>query len=61
MNAVRYEQQLERWRVTKPAILRLQVYGGKFVATGFALNDGTPLRPVEIRLDNPSTMCLSWR
>jgi len=36
----------------KSMVARLTRNGGKFLATGFALNDGTPLRSVEIRLDN---------
>ena len=36
----------------KSMVARLARDGSKFVATGFALNDGTPLRSVEIRLDN---------
>jgi DMSO/TMAO reductase YedYZ molybdopterin-dependent catalytic subunit len=36
----------------KSMVARLTRNGEKFVATGFALNDGTPLRSVEIRLDN---------
>jgi DMSO/TMAO reductase YedYZ molybdopterin-dependent catalytic subunit len=38
----------------KSMVARLTRNGGKFVATGLALNDGTPLRSVEIRLDNGS-------
>jgi hypothetical protein len=33
-------------------VARLTRDGSKFLATGFALNDGTPLRSVEIRVDN---------
>ena len=36
----------------KSMVARLTRSGGNFLATGFALNDGTPLRSVEIRLDN---------
>lgn len=36
----------------KSMVARLARNGGRFVATGFALNDGTPLRAVEIRVDN---------
>ena len=36
----------------KSMVARLARNGGRFVATGFALNDGTPLRSVEIRVDN---------
>jgi hypothetical protein len=33
-------------------VARLARDGNKFVATGFVLNDGTPLRSVEVRLDS---------
>jgi DMSO/TMAO reductase YedYZ molybdopterin-dependent catalytic subunit len=36
----------------KSMVARLARDGSKFVATGFVLNDGTPLRSVEVRLDN---------
>jgi DMSO/TMAO reductase YedYZ molybdopterin-dependent catalytic subunit len=36
----------------KSMVARLTRNGEKCIATGFALNDGTPLRSVEIRLDN---------
>ena len=36
----------------KSMIARLTRNGGKLLATGFALNDGTALRSVEIRVDN---------
>jgi DMSO/TMAO reductase YedYZ molybdopterin-dependent catalytic subunit len=36
----------------KSMVGRLTRSGGKFLATGFALNDGTPLRSVEIRVDD---------
>jgi DMSO/TMAO reductase YedYZ molybdopterin-dependent catalytic subunit len=36
----------------KSMVARLVRSGDKFVATGFVLNDGTPLRSVEVRLDN---------
>jgi DMSO/TMAO reductase YedYZ molybdopterin-dependent catalytic subunit len=36
----------------KSMIARLARDGGKFVATGFVLNDGTPLRSVEMSVDN---------
>jgi DMSO/TMAO reductase YedYZ molybdopterin-dependent catalytic subunit len=38
----------------KSMVARLTRNGEKCIATGFALNDGTPLRSVEIRLDNGS-------
>jgi DMSO/TMAO reductase YedYZ molybdopterin-dependent catalytic subunit len=38
----------------KSMVARLTRNGEKYMATGFALNDGTPLRSVEIRLDNGS-------
>jgi DMSO/TMAO reductase YedYZ molybdopterin-dependent catalytic subunit len=44
----------------KSMVARLTRNGSNFVATGFALNDGTPLRSVEISVDNgpwqPTTM-----
>ena len=45
------ETSVSRIRL-KSMVARLTREGGKFVATGFALNDGTPLRSVEIRLDD---------
>jgi hypothetical protein len=36
----------------KSMVARLARDGGNVVATGFALNDGTPLRSVELRIDN---------
>jgi DMSO/TMAO reductase YedYZ molybdopterin-dependent catalytic subunit len=36
----------------KSMVARLTRNGGKLLATGFALNDGTPLRSVELRVDN---------
>ncbi len=36
----------------KSMVARLTHSGSKFLATGFALNDGTPLRSVEIRVDS---------
>ena len=36
----------------KSMVARLARDRNKFVATGFVLNDGTPLRSVEVRLDN---------
>jgi len=36
----------------KSMVARLARDGGNVVATGFALNDGTPLRSVELRVDN---------
>ena len=36
----------------KSMVARLARDGGKFVATGFVLNDGTPLRSVELSVDN---------
>jgi DMSO/TMAO reductase YedYZ molybdopterin-dependent catalytic subunit len=36
----------------KSMVARLARDGGKFVATGFVLNDGTPLRSMELSVDN---------
>jgi len=36
----------------KSMVARLARDGNKFVATGFVLNDGTPLRSAEVRLDS---------
>jgi DMSO/TMAO reductase YedYZ molybdopterin-dependent catalytic subunit len=36
----------------KSMVARLERDGNKFMATGFVLNDGTPLRSVELSLDN---------
>lgn len=38
----------------KSMVARLTRNGNKFTAIGFALNDGTPLKSVEVRLDNGS-------
>ncbi len=45
------ETSVSRIRI-KSMVARLTRNGDKFLATGFALNDGTPLRSVEIRVDN---------
>jgi DMSO/TMAO reductase YedYZ molybdopterin-dependent catalytic subunit len=36
----------------KSMVARLTRSGNRLLATGFALNDGTPLRSIEVRLDN---------
>jgi len=36
----------------KSMVARLARDGGKFMATGFVLNDGTPLRSLEVRVDS---------
>lgn len=45
------ETSVSRIRL-KSMVARLARDGNSFVATGFVLNDGTPLRSVEVRLDN---------
>jgi len=53
------ETSVSRIRL-KSMVARLSRTGGEFLATGFALNDGTPLRSVEVCVDNgpwqPATM-----
>lgn len=68
---------VERWvenSVTtmnlKSAIIRVTEMGGRYRITGFALNDGTPLQRVEIKIDNgpwqvaeldPNNTQYSWK
>jgi len=53
------ETSVNRMRL-KSMVARLTRSGNKYTAIGVALNDGTPLRPVEVRVDNgqwqPATM-----
>jgi DMSO/TMAO reductase YedYZ molybdopterin-dependent catalytic subunit len=46
-----YETSVSRIRL-KSLVVRLTNTGGKYTATGFVLNDGTPLKSVEIRVDD---------
>ena len=68
---------VERWvenSVTtmnlKSSIVRVTEMGGRYSIQGFVLNDGTPLRSVEIKIDdgpwqsaemNPNTTQYSWK
>jgi DMSO/TMAO reductase YedYZ molybdopterin-dependent catalytic subunit len=45
------ETSVSRMRL-KSMVARLARTGGRYTATGFALNDGTPLRVVEVKVDN---------
>jgi DMSO/TMAO reductase YedYZ molybdopterin-dependent catalytic subunit len=47
------ETSVSRIRI-KSVVARLTRSGSKFTAHGFALNDGTPLKSVEVRVDNGS-------
>jgi DMSO/TMAO reductase YedYZ molybdopterin-dependent catalytic subunit len=49
-DAVWNETSVSRMRL-KTMVARLTRNGGKYTATGYALNDGTPLRSVELRVD----------
>jgi DMSO/TMAO reductase YedYZ molybdopterin-dependent catalytic subunit len=44
------ETSVSRMRL-KTMVARLTRKGGKYTATGYALNDGTPLKSVEVRVD----------
>jgi len=46
-----YETSVSRIRL-KSLVARLARNGDKFTATGFVLNDGTPLKSVEVRVDD---------
>jgi DMSO/TMAO reductase YedYZ molybdopterin-dependent catalytic subunit len=46
-----YETSVSRIRL-KSVVARLTRNGDKYTATGFALNDGTPLKSVEVRVDD---------
>jgi DMSO/TMAO reductase YedYZ molybdopterin-dependent catalytic subunit len=46
-----YETSVSRMRI-KSMVARLTRQGNRFTALGFVLNDGTPLRSVEVRVDN---------
>ena len=45
------ETSVSRMRL-KTMVARLTRNGGKYTATGYVLNDGTPLKSVEVRVDN---------
>jgi DMSO/TMAO reductase YedYZ molybdopterin-dependent catalytic subunit len=45
-----YETSVSRIRL-KSLVVRLTHTGDKYTATGFVLNDGTPLKSVEVRVD----------
>ncbi len=57
--AIWNETSVSRIRI-KSMVARLTRTGNRFTATGFVLNDGTPLKLVEVRVDNgpwqPATM-----
>jgi DMSO/TMAO reductase YedYZ molybdopterin-dependent catalytic subunit len=46
-----YETSVSRMRI-KSMVARLTRNGNRYSALGFVLNDGTPLRTVEVRVDN---------
>ena len=48
---VGHESSVSRIRI-KSMVARLTRTGTRYTALGFALNDGTPLRSVEVRVDN---------
>ncbi len=47
---IHHETSVSRMRI-KSMIARLTRTGNRYTATGFVLNDGTPLKSVEVRLD----------